>query len=39
MTRPLMSYLAPYIADGDPLPDTVTVNAADLQNTHETSET
>jgi hypothetical protein len=30
MTRPLASYLAPYIADGDPLPDTVTVNAADL---------
>jgi pyruvate kinase len=30
MTRPLMSYLAPYIADGDPLPETITVNAADL---------
>jgi uncharacterized protein (DUF2342 family) len=30
MTRPLASYLEPWIADGDPLPDTVTVNAADL---------
>jgi hypothetical protein len=30
MTRPLASYLAPYIADGGPLPSTVTVNAADL---------
>jgi predicted TPR repeat methyltransferase len=30
MTRPLASYLEPWIADGDPLPETVTVNAADL---------
>jgi hypothetical protein len=30
MTRPLASYLEPWIADGDPLPSTITVNAADL---------